>query len=137
MLGPYPSASHARKAPSAAALETEPPLFHDHGILEATLAPGSGEPPGGKSWTLVSASEGPLDLRAALHARESDLVAYAAGTLHVEQAGHYLLLVGADDGLRVFVDGKGASSRARSRARSAMTTTSSRSTSRPATTPCS
>ncbi len=39
-------------------------------------------------------------------AKLSDLVAYAAGRLHVEKAGRYFLLLGVDDGVRVSVDGK-------------------------------
>ena len=93
LLGPYPGP----KAP--------PP-----GTPDASAAPVDG-----KRWTLASASEGPIDVKASLHARGNELFAYAGGALHVEQAGRYLLLVGADDGLRVFVDGKSVFSRDESR----------------------
>ncbi|HEY8075139.1 MAG TPA: prolyl oligopeptidase family serine peptidase, partial [Labilithrix sp.] len=54
----------------------------------------------------MHASEGAIDLKSALEASGSDLVAYAAGTLHVERAGRYLLLLGVDDGVRVSIDGR-------------------------------
>jgi len=73
------------------------------------------EPREGEHWTLASSSEGPIDVKAALHARGSDLVAYATGVVHVEKPGRYLLLIGADDGLHVFVDGKSVFSREESR----------------------
>ena len=38
--------------------------------------------------------------------RTTILVAYAAGTLHLEKAGTYHLLLGADDGVSVTIDGK-------------------------------
>jgi hypothetical protein len=44
-------------------------------------------------------------------AKGTDLFTDAGGVLHVEQAGRYTLLVGADDGLRVIVDGKRVLSR--------------------------
>ncbi len=94
LLGPFPA-----KAP--------PP---DDG----SLAPGP-DAAFGKRWTLASTSEGPIDLRAELHARGTELVAYAAGTLHVEQEGRYLLLLGADDGVRVFIDHKAVFTRDESR----------------------
>ena len=49
------------------------------------------------TWTLASTNEGALDLQALLHAAEPDVVAYAAGTLHVARPlGRFYLLVGAD-----------------------------------------
>jgi predicted esterase len=99
LLGPYPSSTHEEKTPSGSALDALPPALHD--VDESTLGPGAG----GLQWTLASASEGPIDVKAALHARGTDLIAYAAGTVHIERAGRYLLLIGADDGLGVFVDG--------------------------------
>jgi hypothetical protein len=56
-------------------------------------------------WRLVSASEGPLDLSTALDAK-SDRTLYAGGRLHVEHGGRHYLLIGADDGVAVVVDGK-------------------------------
>lgn len=99
LLGPYPSSTHDEKGPKSGALDAPPPALHD--VDESTLGPDAA----GLHWTLASASEGPIDVKAALHARGNDLIAYAAGTVHVEKAGRYLLLVGADDGLGVFVDG--------------------------------
>jgi poly(3-hydroxybutyrate) depolymerase len=63
-------------------------------------------PQGPLPWTLASSNEGAIDLLALLHANELDVVAYVAGTLHVATAGRYYLLIGADDGLRVSVDGR-------------------------------
>jgi hypothetical protein len=57
------------------------------------------------TWKVASGS-GAVDLAAALGVHSNDLFADAGGVLHVEQAGRYTLLVGADDGLSVFVDGK-------------------------------
>jgi predicted esterase len=57
-------------------------------------------------WILASSSEGPIDVKAALRANQSDVFAYAAGTLHLDESGKVHLLVGTDDGLRLSVDGK-------------------------------
>ncbi|MDB4933056.1 MAG: hypothetical protein JWP87_28 [Labilithrix sp.] len=98
---------------SRPALETAPA-----GVDETSLSPVSGATLGAERdfgatkkkpaarWTIVSSSEGALDLRAALELPGPDLVAYAAGSLHVERAGRYLLLLGVDDGVRVMVDGR-------------------------------
>jgi predicted esterase len=88
------------------------------GVDEAALAPSSGELAagdralgGGKKkgparWTIASSNHGAIDLEAALEPTGSELVAYAAGSLHVERPGRYLLLLGVDDGVRVSVDGR-------------------------------
>ncbi|MBX3230106.1 MAG: hypothetical protein KIT84_25265 [Labilithrix sp.] len=47
-----------------------------------------------------------VDLKAALGAKNKDVVAWAKGRLHVEEAGKHFLLLGVDDGVRVSVDGK-------------------------------
>lgn len=57
------------------------------------------------TWRVASGS-GPIDIAAAVGAHSNDLFADAGGVLHVEQAGRYTLMVGADDGLSVFVDGR-------------------------------
>jgi poly(3-hydroxybutyrate) depolymerase len=113
LTGPYPSATRGVKNPTASALDAAPRGLHD--ADERTLAPGAAGASGEVHWVLASASEGPIDVKAALHARGDDLIAYAAGALHVEEAGTYLLLVGADDGVRVFVDGKSVFARDESR----------------------
>lgn len=112
IIGPYRSSTYGMKpAPSGPEALTQPPP----GLNEATIAPNFGAawgpPPNEKikdppRWLIASSGEGPIDVRAALQSRESDLVAYAAATLHVERAGRFFLLIGADDGLRVIVDGK-------------------------------
>jgi predicted esterase len=114
VLGPFPvRARGSAAAPQGAPLEHPPPALGT--IDDAALTPVAGAAVAGKSWTLASASEGPIDLKGALHASGNELVAYAAATLHVEEAGRYLLLLGADDGVRVFVDGKTAFARDESR----------------------
>lgn len=48
-----------------------------------------------------------IDVKATLEdATGSELIAYAAGRLHLEKKGRYLLLLSVDDGVRVSVDGK-------------------------------
>jgi predicted esterase len=109
VAGPFRSATADLKSkPQTPDALTQPPP----GVEESALEPRLGEAvPDGRArdpirWTLASSSEGAIDVKAALKATQSDVVAYLAGTLHVEQAGRYVLLVGADDGLRVIVDGK-------------------------------
>ena len=46
-------------------------------------------------WTVGASNEGAIDLQALLHATEHDVIAYAAGTLHVGRAGRYYILVAA------------------------------------------
>jgi predicted esterase len=77
------------------------------GPFDRTALPGEehAAPRFGASWRLVSASDGPLDLASALDAR-NDRMLYAGGVLHVEHGGRHYLLVGADDGVAVVVDGK-------------------------------
>ncbi|HEY8089248.1 MAG TPA: hypothetical protein VIF09_15420, partial [Polyangiaceae bacterium] len=58
----------------------------------------------GPSWKVV-ASDGLLNLAEALDSK-SDRFAYAGGVLHVTHGGRHTLLVGADDGVAVLVDGK-------------------------------
>lgn len=99
------------------------------GVDENKLAPAKGGAVGGTRdlgrgkvrpparWQVVSTGGGTqdpgttgsrtIDLRAGLEdATGSDLVAYAAGRLHVERPGRHYLLLGVDDGVRVAVDGK-------------------------------
>ena len=57
-------------------------------------------------WTLASSNEGSIDLQSLLHTSEPDVIAYAAGTLRIPRAGRYYILVGADDGVRVYVNGR-------------------------------
>jgi poly(3-hydroxybutyrate) depolymerase len=115
LLGPFPVAPDARGTTAPAALDSVPAALRDAGVDDRTLDPAAAARVGGKEWTLASSSEGPVDVKAALHARGGELIAYAAGTLHVERPGRYLLLVGADDGLRVSVDRQAVFSRDESR----------------------
>jgi poly(3-hydroxybutyrate) depolymerase len=98
------------------------------GVDESSLAPSLGAVVGGERdlgkkrrpaarWVIGSSGptgssdpgvqgSRPIDLKASLEdATGSDLVAYAAGRLHVEKAGRYFLFLGVDDGVRVKVDG--------------------------------
>lgn len=96
------------------ALDAAPP-----GLDESALSPSSGATASGDRsfgsnkkklpparWTIASSNDGAIDLKAALPLPGPNLIAYAAGSLHVEHAGHYLLLLSVDDGVRVTVDGR-------------------------------
>ncbi len=132
--GPFRSATHVPKgmrAPAGVdALAAAPP-----GVVEGSLSPEAGRP-GPVRWIVGSAAEGPIDVKRVLGAASGgqapggaasggqtpggaasggqapgsaawgDVIGYAGGSLHVEKAGRYYLLVGADDGIRVQVDGK-------------------------------
>ncbi|WP_394849253.1 prolyl oligopeptidase family serine peptidase [Pendulispora brunnea] len=104
-LGPFRSATFVPKGTPAPigvdALAVPPP-----GVDEKVLAPELGRVAGFARWTLGSSGDGPIDVLKVLGAREGNVIAYAGGTLHVERAGRYYLLVGADDGIRVNIDGK-------------------------------
>jgi poly(3-hydroxybutyrate) depolymerase len=67
----------------------------------------SGPPRSGPAQDPGAEGSRSIDLVQALEdAKGSDLVAYAAGRIHVEESGRYFLLLGVDDGVRVSVDGK-------------------------------
>jgi predicted esterase len=96
--GPFHSSTFdLKKKPSAPEALRQAPEGVDETRLVAREGP---------VWTLASSNEGPIDLKAFLHATEPDVIAYVGGTLHVSRAGRYHLLVGADDGVRVSVDGR-------------------------------
>src|SRR5580704_9708126 len=59
----------------------------------------------GPAWKVVSSGDGLLNLGEALDSK-SDRFAYAGGVLHVTHGGRHTLLVGADDGVAVLIDGK-------------------------------
>lgn len=64
---------------------------------------------GAGTWRVVASSgTGPIDLATALSARGKEAYANAAGVVHVDAGagGRFTLLVGADDGLAVTVDGR-------------------------------
>ena len=108
VLGPYRSASNGIKVKAPDPLLTSPPdVDEDH--LVASLGSEGPKQTGMKDapkWLLASSGDGAVDVKGALSARGTDLVAYAAGTLHLARATKLLLLLGADDGLRVSVDGR-------------------------------
>ncbi len=67
----------------------------------------SGPPPTGAGQDPGHEGSRTVDLKATLEdAKSSDLVAYAAGKLHVDKTDTYFLMLGVDDGVRVTVDGK-------------------------------
>lgn len=99
---------------SRPALDTAP-LGVDETVLSASAGASLGgerelgNPPKRKPparWVIASSGEGPIDLKAALETKDTDVVGYASGVLHVTHAGKYLLLLGVDDGVKVSVDGK-------------------------------
>jgi poly(3-hydroxybutyrate) depolymerase len=109
VVGPFRAAPHAAFDAGPAGVS---------GIDESHLAPSSGDVLGGERdfgvprkkpparWMIASSNDGSIDLKGALEASGTDLVAYAAGTIHVERAGRHLLLLGVDDGVRVSIDGR-------------------------------
>lgn len=57
-------------------------------------------------WRLATSADGVVDIASALGASGHDRLAYAGGVLHVERGGYHTFLVGADDGVALFVDGR-------------------------------
>ncbi len=110
LLGPFESASHGLKP--AKGVKLPDPLAADPPkLVESTAqSPNAGSAAGGTHWSVVATNAGALDVKAALKtnplASGSDLVAYAAGTLHLARAEKIIMLLGSDDGVRVSVDGK-------------------------------
>jgi predicted esterase len=76
----------------------ERPRAGDEEHLAPRLSPGG--------WKLVASADGPVDLAGALDPKGRDAYAYAGGVLHVEHGGRHTLLLGADDGVAVVVDGR-------------------------------
>jgi poly(3-hydroxybutyrate) depolymerase/RNase P/RNase MRP subunit p29 len=107
LLGPFESASHGSKAtPLPDALAIDPPK-----LVESTLAPRAGT----NGWIVAHTNAGAIDVKHALKSnplsQKSDLIAYAAGTLHLARAQKIIMLLGSDDGVRVSIDGKNILSR--------------------------
>lgn len=103
----------------ADAASTEPRVV---GVDPAALHPLRGAPVGtaqayaGRAtgparWTLAASASPVLDLKGFFASPPSRVVAYAGGTLHLERAAKVLLLLGVDDGVRVFVDGRAVHAR--------------------------
>lgn len=61
---------------------------------------------GGAPWTLRAQAEGPISLFEALGHLAKGTAAFASIDLLAQRAGTYHLILGSDDGLSVFVDGK-------------------------------
>lgn len=81
----------------------------DFGGKQTAERPSGKKPPA--RWLVASSGEGAIDLKAALDTKDTDVVGYASGVLHLARAGKYLLMLGVDDGVRVTVDGKHVFSR--------------------------
>lgn len=81
------------------------------GVDESRLSPRAdsriGEGEALLPWQLASSDGAGLDLKAALSltAKDKDVIAYASVVFNAPKRGRYVLLVGADDALRVVVDG--------------------------------
>lgn len=119
VAGPFKAARAALDtAPSGVDEKALAPALNAIVGTERDLGGGKRRPPA--RWVLVSSGPPPtgagqdpglegsrtIDLKASLtDAGGPELLAYAAGRLHVEEAGRYYLLLGVDDGVRVFVDG--------------------------------
>ncbi|MDP9033456.1 MAG: alpha/beta hydrolase-fold protein [Myxococcota bacterium] len=73
---------------------------------EGHLSPRLGSPLGESHWQLVSTNDGLVNLAAAFETHAGERIAYAGAVLHLRQAGRHLLLLGADDGVAVLLDGK-------------------------------
>jgi len=93
------------------------PSFDGHfgaWLLEGPYKADAPEPatdaPKAPAWKLATSAAGAIDVKGALKgdplARKSDVVAYAAGTLHLARAEKIVLLLGSDDGVRASIDGK-------------------------------
>ncbi|MDB4947160.1 MAG: hypothetical protein JWP97_6694, partial [Labilithrix sp.] len=95
------------------ALEAAPAGVDERALVARSAAVASGErdfggpkkkPPA--RWTIASSSDGPIDLKAVADTPGTDLVAYAAATLHLTKDAHVLVLLAVDDGVRLSVDGR-------------------------------
>jgi poly(3-hydroxybutyrate) depolymerase len=105
VIGPYRTAAPSESAPTPFAGSSWGPAFltPEGAAKRGPKSAGLADPP---RWSIASSSEGAIDLRAAFHVNDGDIVGYAAGVLHLEKSGRVLLLLGADDDVRVLVDGK-------------------------------
>ena len=77
------------------------PFERPHAVDEEHFAPRLGG-----SCKVAATGEGAVNVGAAFDAKNGDRFAYAGGVLHVEHGGRHVLLVGADDGVTVRIDGK-------------------------------
>ena len=107
VIGPYragqPGIDEGAIAPLAGATWGAPFFTRVEAAKRGAKAAVLADPP---RWSIASSGDGPIDLSAALHASDGDVFGYAAGILHLEESASILLLLGADDGIRVLVDGR-------------------------------
>jgi predicted esterase len=113
VLGPYHGAADVSTMGPSVGVSVGPAFLtpaeaRRRGTKAASLA----DPP---RWTVASSGEGAIDLRSLLHTNDGDIFGYAAGELHLERKARVLLLLGIDDGVRVWVDGKSVYAREESR----------------------
>jgi poly(3-hydroxybutyrate) depolymerase len=106
LSGPYRSAANVPKGTKPAPVDSlaVAPAGFDESKVAPTLSRGAAAGP--QRWTIASTSDMFIDLARTLSTRETEMIAYAAGTLHVAKGGRHYFLVGVDDGIRIQVDGK-------------------------------
>ncbi|HEX3769956.1 MAG TPA: alpha/beta hydrolase-fold protein [Polyangiaceae bacterium] len=98
VAGPFDHALSPAEEPSAPRLDD---------AVAVDRAPDAGPTP---RWRIGASNDGAVDIGAAIE-NKAYAYAYAAGVLHVEEAGRYLLLLGGGDGLTLAVDGRRVYSR--------------------------
>jgi hypothetical protein len=118
-LGPFKAARPALDAPPLGLADDRSLVAVQNAMVGGPRDLGSSQKPAAR-WQLVSSGPPPsgtpqdpgasgsrtVDLKASLEdASGRELIAYAAGRLHVAEAGRYFLMLGVDDGVRVSVDG--------------------------------
>lgn len=85
----------------------DPAALHPlRGATVGTAQSYAGKAAGPARWSVAASASPVLDLKGFFGAAPTRVVAYAGGTLHLERAAKVLLLLGVDDGVRVFVDGR-------------------------------
>jgi hypothetical protein len=77
---------------------------------QASISSDASAPNNGTTWRWVATGAGPIDVGAELAPRKPEAFAYLYGVLHLSQPLRGLLLIGASDGLRVWIDQKRVSS---------------------------
>ena len=106
VAGPFDHAlSPVDEPPSPRLDDPVGPAANVTNVTNATGATGAAP-----RWRLASSNDGSLDVASAIESR-TYAFAYAAGTLHVEQGGRHVLLLGGGDGVAVTVDGRRVFSR--------------------------
>jgi hypothetical protein len=111
VLGPYyagAAASALDTAPGPIGREEEltPAAGQKRGLrVRHSLEPSSPERRESIAWKLATATSGQVDLAKEFDTTDGNQIAYAAGLLDVKTAGTFWLVLSADDGVRVMLDG--------------------------------